>query len=214
MSIHVTSSTGAKDIRMRNLLTALSALSLALVFCGPARTEVIEPSPTKPAKHVYKEQKGDLPNFHQVHNYLYRGGEPTAEGLKKLKDMGIKTIIDLRGSEAQVAAEADLAKAMGMRSINLPMSSKAPTKHQVDTFLKEVSKAEKAGDKAPVFVHCAHGSDRTGCLIGLWRVTHDNYDYDQAYKEMRKYYFGPKFTNLSGTVEKYARASQAAQSKN
>jgi protein tyrosine/serine phosphatase len=56
----------------------------------------------------------------------------------------------------------------------------------------------------PVFVHCAHGSDRTGCMVGIWRVSEDGYSYDQAYKEMRKYYFGPQFTNLSQAVKKRA----------
>lgn len=190
---------------MRILSTALLLMLSTAILSIAARAEGTDQSAPKPTKHVYGEQKGDLPNFHKVHDFLYRGGEPTPEGLKKLKEMGVKTIIDLRGSEAQVSAEAELAKSLGMRSINLPMSSKAPTTKQVDTFLKEVSEAEKAGDKAPVFVHCAHGSDRTGCLVGIWRVTHDDYSYDQAYKEMRKYYFGPKFTKLSGTVSKYAQ---------
>jgi DNA-binding ferritin-like protein (Dps family) len=46
-------------------------------------------------------------------------------------------------------------------------------------------------------------------MIGIWRVMRDGYDYDTAYKEMRKYWFTPKFTNLSGAVR--TAAGQKAQ---
>ena len=37
-----------------------------------------------------------LTNFYQVTTNLYRGAQPTAEGMKQLKAMGIKTVINLR----------------------------------------------------------------------------------------------------------------------
>jgi protein tyrosine/serine phosphatase len=163
--------------------------------------------------HQYKEQNGDLPNFHEVHPYLFRGGQPSIEGLSKLKDKGIATIIDLRGNPAETKPEGKLAESLGMKYINLPMSSKAPSQHQVKTFLQTVKKAAD-GQSGPVFVHCAHGSDRTGCLVGVWRVTQDGFSYDQAYKEMRKYYFSPKFIQLSGTVKKYEQWQSGSSGNN
>lgn len=160
--------------------------------------------------------KEDLPNFHQVHPFLYRGGEPTEKGLEKAQEMGVKTVIDLRAASERTMNEKKIAESLGMKYINLPMTSAAPTTKQVNTFLKAVDKAEKKWKEAgteskpeSVFLHCAHGSDRTGCLVGVYRVTHDNFTYDDAYKEMRKYYFGPKFVNLSGTVKKYADETAA-----
>ncbi len=38
-------------------------------------------------------------------------------------------------------------------------------------------------------------------LVGIWRVSEDGFTYDQAYKEMRRYYFGPQFKQLSGAVK-------------
>jgi protein tyrosine/serine phosphatase len=149
--------------------------------------------------------KEDLPNFHEVHPYLYRGGEPTEAGLKKLQEKGVKTIIDLRGTGPVTKEEKKAVEHEGMRYINLPMDSRAPSKKTVTTFLNEVEKAKDAPDgKSSVFVHCQHGSDRTGCLVGVWRVKDEGWSYDDAYKEMRKYYFTPKFINLSETVHQYA----------
>lgn len=154
----------------------------------------------------------DLPNFHVVHSYLLRGGEPSSKGLQLLKDMGVETIIDLRAPTRQAQLEKAEAKNLGMRYVNLPMSSRAPTEKQVSTFLTTIDNqarqvnetaAQNVGNKYPhsVFVHCAHGSDRTGCMVGIWRVMRDHWTYPQAYKEMRKYYFGPQYKELSQTVQ-------------
>jgi protein tyrosine/serine phosphatase len=155
--------------------------------------------------------KEDLPNFHQVHPFLYRGGEPTREGLKKIKEMGVTTIFDLRNPGEKKYDEKQSARDLGMRYISMPMNSKAPTAKQIKRLMDEIDRAkgkvELNGNsttnttKEAVFVHCAHGSDRTGCMIGIWRVKRDGYDYDSAYQEMRKYWFTPKFTNLSGAVK-------------
>ncbi len=113
---------------------------------------------------------------------------------------------------------------MGIRYISMPMNSKAPTAKQIKRLIDEIDKAKgsvveltdsgqaekiakqeaQKTTKDAIFVHCAHGSDRTGCMIGIWRVMRDGYDYDTAYKEMRKYWFTPKFTNLSGAVRSAA----------
>lgn len=154
-------------------------------------------SPAAPAA-APAETKVDLPNYHKVHDFLFRGGEPSATGLKELSKQGIKTIIDLRAAGARTETEASLARDLGMKYINLPMSSRAPSEAQVQTFIQTV---EAGRDKnEPVFVHCAHGSDRTGCLVGIWRVTHDSYTYKDAYSEMRRYFFGPHFKELAAAV--------------
>lgn len=156
--------------------------------------------------------KQDLPNFHEVHEFLYRGGEPTDRGLEELKQKNVETVIDLRATSERTAQEKRFAEKLGMRYINLPMDSSAPSKKAIDEFLAAVEEAQKssAAEHPAVYVHCQHGSDRTGCLVGVWRVTHDGWDYPRAYEEMRKYYFSPKFTNLSGTVRRYAEKSPAA----
>ncbi len=148
-----------------------------------------------------KETK-DLPNFHQVHPYLYRGGEPSPKGMKQLSEMGVKTLIDLRAPTEAAHNEKKLAKELGMTYINLTMTAEAPTKKQVDTLLKTVDEAREKNE--PVLVHCAHGSDRTGCMIGIIRVTRDNWGFDDTYKEMRKYWFGTKYLKLKDAVKKRA----------
>ncbi|MBX9877870.1 MAG: tyrosine-protein phosphatase [Candidatus Obscuribacterales bacterium] len=187
-------------------MNLFTILLLCAIFCLPA---VATPLDLKSYSitidgHTYKDQAGNLPNFHQVHPYLYRGGEPTAKGLKQLSKMGVKTIIDLRNPGEKKIPEENLASKLGMTYISIPMGPQAPTESQVKTFVSAVENAKDNPKAGSVFLHCAHGSDRTGCLVGIWRVTHDKFSYDEAYKEMRKYYFGPKYTLLSGAVQSAA----------
>jgi protein tyrosine phosphatase (PTP) superfamily phosphohydrolase (DUF442 family) len=140
-----------------------------------------------------------LPNFHKVTDYLYRGGEPSPEGMVQLQKMGVKTLIDLRAKTEAAHNEEELAKKLGMKYINMTMTAEAPTKKQVETLLATIDSAKEKNE--PVLVHCAHGSDRTGCMIGIWRVTRDNWGFDDTYKEMRKYWFGVKYDKLRNAVK-------------
>jgi tyrosine-protein phosphatase SIW14 len=142
------------------------------------------------------QPKEDLPNFHTVSPGIYRGAAPTPEGLQKLRAMGVRTIIDLRISPKQVKKEKQQAERLGFRWLNLPMGSEPPTTKQVSTLLSTL----KLAPQEPVFVHCQHGADRTGCMIGIWRVTQQNWTYDQTYKEMRKYGFKPYYKELASSV--------------
>ncbi|HIA53057.1 MAG TPA: hypothetical protein EYN91_13375 [Candidatus Melainabacteria bacterium] len=228
-----------------NLALSMGALFSGLTSIGayaadsPATVTAKSSDAVQTTKAV--KAKEDLPNFHQVHPYLYRGGEPSKEGLKKIKEMGITTIFDLRNPGEMSYNEKEAAKELGIRYISMPMNSKAPTNKQIKRLMDEIDRAKgnaveitepgqaekiakaetteiekntkngksQGASKQAVFVHCAHGSDRTGCMIGIWRVMRDGYDYDTAYKEMRKYWFTPKFTNLSGAVR--SAANQKSQ---
>jgi tyrosine-protein phosphatase SIW14 len=144
--------------------------------------------------------KRDIPNFGQVAPNIYRGAAPTAAGLKKLKEMGVKTIIDLRIEKKGQPEETSVAKQLGLNRIRIPMGSEAPTTKQVATFMQAI---ENAGN-SPVFVHCQHGADRTGAMIGIYRVTKQSWTFDQTYKEMRKYGFKSFLLALKGSVKSRA----------
>jgi len=152
-------------------------------------------------------QPADLPNFHSVSPGIYRGAAPTESGLRKLKQMGVRTVIDLRIAPKTVKKEKQLAESMGFKWINLPMSDQPPTQAQVDTLLA----ALRGAQKEPVFVHCQHGADRTGCMLGIYRETQQGWDYDKTYKEMLKYGFKPHLVLLSGAVKKRVMRGASAR---
>jgi tyrosine-protein phosphatase SIW14 len=121
-----------------------------------------------------------LPNFHQVNAQIYRGAQPTAGGLLRLKEMGVKTILNLRGKDEQTHAENEEARSLGLRyyNVSLPEFS-APKDKEVQLVLDIINTA----DNQPVFVHCRHGEDRTGTIIACYRISHDGWTAAAAKKE-------------------------------
>ena len=142
----------------------------------------------------------DLPNFHPVAPGIWRGAVPSVAGMKHLKALGIKTIIDLRISPRRVKKEGEQARALGFQWINLPMGADPPTSKQVAILLATL----KTAPQSPVFVHCEHGADRTGCMIGIYRETQQGWTFPQAYAEMRRDGFDPRWTRLRASVQKRA----------
>lgn len=130
-----------------------------------------------------------VPNFGKVAEGIYRGGRPRKAGIKELKAMGIKTIINLDGiapmqetddgrDERQWTTEA------GIKYIYIPMSPiTAPTTESIDAALKQM--LDPANH--PVFVHCYRGSDRTGMVIAAYRITIDGWTVEKAFEEMKQY---------------------------
>ncbi|MHB9024662.1 MAG: protein tyrosine phosphatase family protein [Armatimonadota bacterium] len=142
-----------------------------------------------------------IPNFQTVSDGIYRGAAPTYAGLQALRAMGIRTIIDLRISPKLVKVEKKNVSELGMTWINLPMGKEAPTKQQVETLLDTLAKAPER----PVFVHCQHGADRTGCMIGIYRVQVQGWSFAQAWAEMRKYGYKPHLSEMKEAVRSWVQ---------
>jgi tyrosine-protein phosphatase SIW14 len=126
----------------------------------------------------------ELPNFHQVNPQLYRGAQPRAGGIRKLAQLGIRTIINLRGADEHTQAEQREAESLGLRYFAVPLAGlHRPSDEQVERVLALIN----ASANQPVFVHCRHGEDRTGLIIAVYRITHDGWTGEQAKTEAKRY---------------------------
>ena len=133
-------------------------------------------------------------NFLKVDPGIFRGARPSAAGgVQMLDKMGIKTIIDLEDIPAVVAKEKQAAESAGIRFISYPIVTKAtPNSKEVDSILA----ALHDNSNQPVYVHCMHGEDRTGLIIGLYRTKFDGWSSDKAYAEMIQNHFHPIYKEL------------------
>ena len=119
-------------------------------------------------------------NFYQVDEHVYRGAQPTTEGLSYLAKIGVKTVLDLRENGDRSYREAQVVTSLGMQYVNIPMTGLTPPT-QVETA--KILALLEDGTAGSVFVHCMRGADRTGAVIAAYRIDHDHWDNSQALKE-------------------------------
>ena len=109
-----------------------------------------------------------------IPNKVYRGAAPLQAGVLYLrKNMGVRTIIDLRQDRffdggSSIDAERNWAREAGVENfIHIPIQvSHAPSDESVNEILELMDNSRMQ----PVFLHCRYGMDRTGLLVGLFRV--------------------------------------------
>lgn len=180
-----------------------NAILVAVLFSIPAWAA----DPTAPG----------VPNFHQVNELIYRGGQPTEHGWSSLAGLGVKTVVDLRREDEHSArAERKAVEAAGMRYINVPMNGVvAPPDEKIAKTLALL----ESSSEGPVFVHCKRGADRTGTVIACYRIRHDHWDNPKALKEAKS--FGMSWTQIGmkryiesfrDAIPESASAAQPSQS--
>ena len=125
-----------------------------------------------------------IKNFGQMDDRFFRGAQPKEKDYKDLASLGIKTIIDLR--EDPEPYERPMVEALGMKYINIPMiAKKYPTPEVTELFLKTVNDPQTG----KFYVHCAGGRHRTGAMGAVYRFRFYDWNFEQVYKEMKRYDF-------------------------
>lgn len=157
----------------RHLLMAMiTILSLAAV------------SSAQQADESTTNEKIRIKNFGQMDDRFFRGAQPKEKDYKALAQLGIKTIIDLREDPEEYSKP--VVESLGMTYVNIPMiAKKYPTTQATETFLKTINNPATG----KFFVHCAGGRHRTGVMGALYRFQFYNWNFDQVYKEMKRYDF-------------------------
>jgi protein tyrosine/serine phosphatase len=117
-----------------------------------------------------------------VTDELYRGEQPTAEGMKNLERMGIKTIINLR----LMHSDSDELEETCLDRVHIKVEAWDADEDEVIEFLKVATDPARQ----PVFVHCRHGADRTGMMCAVHRMVVCGWDRKDAIVEMTRGDFG------------------------
>lgn len=105
-------------------------------------------------------------NFHPVAPGVYRSNQPTHERFVKLKAMGIKSILNLRGAAgaAHYLVEEESCREVGLKLVNVTFHARhaAPA----EDILK-VIEAFRTIEK-PFVMHCKSGADRAGFASAIY----------------------------------------------
>jgi protein tyrosine/serine phosphatase len=181
---------------MKRVPPGLFALFLvALLFSG-CKQHPPAPADERPARWARPIQRPGLPNLHQVSPSLYRGAQPTAEGMKELQKMGVRTVVNLR----LLHSDRDELGDLPLHYIRIKVEAWDPEEDEVVRFLKAAVDPENA----PLFVHCRHGADRTGMMCAIYRMVVQGWSRAEALDEMIRGGFGhhKTFKDVERMVEK------------
>lgn len=158
------------------------ALTLSL---GPGGVQYAFAGPEKAAA----VSSVHIDNFGRVDATYYRGAQPQGRDYADLAALGIKTVINLTSDDA-LADEKGSVEQAGMKYFAIPMTTHVvPTAVQLSEFFKVVNDPASQ----PVYVHCVGGRHRTGVMTAAYRINHDGWTPDQAFKEMKQFKFGADF---------------------
>jgi protein tyrosine/serine phosphatase len=155
------------------------ALLLLLTACAHAPTPAIE-------------------NFRQVEPGLYRGGEPTATGWAQIEQFGIKTVLKLNAARTAPtpAGIFEVADAMPPEGISDALDE--PTATEIGKALHALRDSPR-----PLYIHCAHGQDRTGLVVALYRVIVEHWTPGRARAEALSAGYHPELLGLDRAWSKW-----------
>jgi Tyrosine phosphatase family len=138
---------------------------------------------------------------------LYRGAQPSGPALAALiEQYKIRTVLNTRGCcwpDAWYVDEAEVCQRLGVNLEDVSFSAvHLPSRDELRVLIGVLDRAEY-----PMFVHCRHGSDRTGVAAMAAYLLLDDQTYDSAHKQLSwRYGHAPigKTTMLDRFVGLYA----------
>jgi protein tyrosine/serine phosphatase len=176
-------------------------LLIILIIALPALAEELN----CPFEWATPIQLPGVPNLHRIDDNLYRSAQPTKQGMKNLKKLGVRTIINLR------AFHSDTAKVRGTGLLDEELSVK--TWHIEDEDVIRVLRIIRKKENGPFLIHCKYGADRTGVMSLMYRIVEQGWSQDDAIEEMVNggYGFHAKWSNIiryvkNVDIEKIKRA--------
>lgn len=121
-----------------------------------------------------------IENGYKVDDSVWRGAQPADSAWPLLAAAGVKLVVDLNSTGDAIQQQAKLAQLAGIQHF-FPASWSGilpPSQERVDSAIQIIRSYP-----GPAFIHCLHGSDRTGTLCAIWRMFHDRWDFDDAMAE-------------------------------
>ena len=133
------------------------------------------------AQQITKPTVPGASNFAKLETTVACGGATTPEAVPAIKEMGYKSIINLRlpsEAGANVEGEAAAAKTAGINFYSIPFSGQSPDPAVADKFLATIT----APGNEPAYIHCAAGN-RAGAMWMIKRLVVDRWDTEKAFTE-------------------------------
>jgi protein tyrosine/serine phosphatase len=148
-------------------------------------------------------------NFYQFSPNAFRSNQPSPKRLKKYKKLGIKTIINLRGTPKQshYLFEQEACDELGLALINCSIFARAFTSKKY--FIELFDSFDKL--ELPFVLHCKSGADRASIAAAFYQIYIHGYSVKQTRDQFSIKYLHLKFTKtgvLDFLMDTYEREGE------
>jgi len=147
-------------------------------------------------------------NMHTVAAGVYRSNQPPHARFVKLKAMGIRSIVNLRGAgiAAHYLVEEESCDTLGLDLVNVTMQARsAPPRANIEALIRAFREAEK-----PFVMHCKSGADRAGFASVIYLLVIEGKPLAEARKMLSLRFIHFKWSK-AGILDFILDQYQAAQ---
>ena len=119
-------------------------------------------------------------NFFEVAPGVYRSNQPTHERFVRLKAMGIRTILNLRGAAgaAHYLVEEESCASLGLTLVNVTLHARfAAPRADIEALIAAFRRIE-----TPFVMHCKSGADRAGFAAAIYLLVIEGRPVSEARK--------------------------------
>ncbi len=121
-------------------------------------------------------------NLHQIDCNMWRSNQPTPRRIERAAQLGIRTIINLRGprSDGGWRLEAEACVRHGLQLVDFTVRSRAaPDKQMLFDTKALFDRIER-----PALLHCKSGADRAGLMSALYLLMQKNRPVAEASQQL------------------------------
>lgn len=136
-------------------------------------------------------------NMGLVDSRAYRSAAPSAAGYESLREMGIRTVVNLQWESAAKKVET-----AGMKEFHFPLCVLAEIPVQK---MLAITAVVASPFNSPALVHCRQGHDRTGAVCMCYRLQHCGWSMAEAREEAEGYGFIRELIAMTRSVEAFAK---------
>jgi len=210
-----------KQNRVHWAILAVLTIFLILILTGrifnPQNEPLVfEQSPSSFASKDYAPPETSIVdeqfNFHFVTPFLWRSAQPSEKSLQRMRDHGLKTLINLKRDETNHAWERSAAERIGLQYYYFPMDAEGD--HDLEQ-IAEILRVIKDPANHPVLIHCHGGKDRTGLISSIFKIEYTEEDFNDIYKEMLVFgYHQERFPSVLKTIRRWCEIRHRSEIAN
>jgi len=139
-------------------------------------------------------------NLHPVADGVWRSAQPAPHHLRRFRNLGIRTVLNLRGRRDTCGSyilERDACQDLGLALVDFPIRSRSLLDRET------ILAATRLFDDLdyPVLMHCKSGADRAGFMAALYLFLHRQMPLRQAMNKHLSLRYGHVRQAKTGVID-------------